>query len=84
VIQLATEQVIAVCRAPRHFPRRRGGKLPHVATIYRWARYGVRADDSSIVRLETIRAGRTLCTSVEAIQRFYQRLTAPQQVGGRG
>jgi hypothetical protein len=36
----------------------------------------VRADDGEFVILETIRVGRTLCTSVEAIQRFCDRLTS--------
>jgi hypothetical protein len=83
VIKLATEDVVALCRASRHFPRRRGGKKPHTATIYRWARHGARAEDGIAVRLETIRVGGTLCTSIEAIQRFCERLTAPQQASGR-
>jgi hypothetical protein len=79
MIKMATERVVALGRAPRHFPRRRNGKRPHVATIHRWAKHGVRADDGTVVPLETIRVGRTLCTSVEAIQRFCERLGA-----GRG
>jgi uncharacterized protein DUF1580 len=82
VIKLATEKVVAVCRASKHFPRRREGKKPHTATIYRWARYGVRGVDGNPVRLETIRVGCTLCTSVEAIQRFCERLTASQPLRG--
>ncbi len=75
MIRLASEHVISIGRSPPHFPRRRGGKRPHVATIFRWVETGVGADDGTVVVLETIRVGRTLCTSVEAIQRFCERLT---------
>jgi hypothetical protein len=76
VIQLACERVVSLGRASRHFPRRRGGKRPHVATLYRWAQSGVQADDGEIVVLETIRVGRTRCTSIEAIQRFCERVSS--------
>jgi hypothetical protein len=38
--------------------------------LYRWAKRGLRG-----VKLETIRVGGTLCTSLEALQRFCERLT---------
>src|SRR5579875_861711 len=76
MIRLESERVISIGRAPPHFPRRRGGKLPHRSTVFRWATDGVTADDGTVVFLEAIRVGRTLCTSVEAIQRFCERLTA--------
>src|SRR5262245_45831002 len=76
MIHLATERVVSLGRSPRHFPRRRGGKRPHISTAYRYAKDGVVTDDGTVVVLETIRVGRTLCTSVEAIQRFCERLTA--------
>ena len=43
-----------------------------------WARNGIRG-----VRIETIRVGGTLCTSLEALQRFFDRLSATG-VKGRG
>ena len=72
MIDLQTETVLSFSDAASHLPRRRAGKRPHVATLYRWASRGVRG-----VKLETIRVGGTLCTSIEALQRFCERLTDP-------
>jgi len=44
-----------------------------VSTIYRWAQRGIRG-----VKLETLRLGGGLVTSVEALQRFAERLSAPE------
>ncbi len=72
MIDLATEQVVSLSEASKRLPRRRKGKRPHVATLYRWAVRGVRG-----VRLETLRVGGTLCTSLEALQRFCEQCTDP-------
>ena len=72
MIDLAVEHVVSLTEAATHLPRRRTGKRPHVATLYRWAARGMRG-----VKLETIRVGGTLCTSLEALQRFCARLTDP-------
>ncbi len=69
MIDLATETVITLTQATNHLPRRRGGKKPHPSTLYRWAKDG----------LETIQVGGTLCTSIQALQRFCERLTVRQQ-----
>ena len=73
MIDLKSETVISLSQAAKHstLPRRRAGKRPHVSTLYRWSRHGCRG-----VVLETIQFGGTLCTSLEAIQRFANRLTA--------
>ena len=68
MISLAKEQVLTLNDAAKRLPRRRGGKRPHIATLYRWAQSGVRG-----VQLEVLRVGGTLCTSVEALQRFAER-----------
>ncbi len=76
MINLATETVVTLTQATNHLPRRRGGKKPHPSTLYRWAKDG----------LETIQVGGTLCTSVEALQRFCERLSAckkPADKAGR-
>jgi len=72
MIELTNETVLSFSDAAVRLPRRRAGKKPHVATLYRWAMRGCRG-----VRLETIRVGGTLCTSVEALQRFCERLSSP-------
>ncbi|MCY2953778.1 MAG: DUF1580 domain-containing protein [Planctomycetota bacterium] len=42
------------------------------STVWRWSMRG-----SGGVKLETLRIGRTLCTSEEALKRFFARLTDP-------
>lgn len=64
-IDIATEQVITFTEAAKYCPRRRRGRKPHVSCFYRWSKKG----------LETIKIGGQLCTSIEALQRFFDRLT---------
>ena len=75
MIKLASERVFPLKKGSDHVPRLRGEKKVHPSTLFRWAKYGVRADDGEIVFLETIRIGRTICTSVDAIQRFCEGLS---------
>lgn len=79
MIDSATEKVRSLTRAAKEypFPVRRGGKRVNVSTLYRWSLSGVRG-----VRLETIQVGGTRCTSFEALQRFFDRLTAASSTGG--
>lgn len=69
-IDLSCETVLTLSRAAKQLPTLRGSRPPHLATLYRWAQEGCRG-----VRLETLRVGGTLCTSVEAIQRFCNALS---------
>lgn len=71
MIDLATEQLVAVRDIPRHLPRRPTGKRVHISACYRWLARGVRG-----VKLEAIRIGGTTYTSVEALQRFAERLNS--------
>lgn len=75
MIDLTSEQVISLNDATKRLPRRRLGKNPHIATLYRWATRGCRG-----VKLETLRVGGTLCTSLEALQRFCERCTDPAAI----
>ena len=70
-IDISREHVITFLDATKHLPPRRRGKRPNVASIYRWAAAGVRG-----IRLEFLLVGGTRCTSVEALQRFFDSLTA--------
>ncbi len=63
------EQLISLTEAAALLPRRRRGRKPAVATLYRWSTSGVRG-----VILETIQVGGTRCTSREALQRFFLAL----------
>ena len=71
MIDISTEAVVTLTEATHHLPRRRKGKRCAVSTLYRWADRGVRG-----VRLETIQVGGTKCTSWEALQRFFNRLSS--------
>ncbi|MCH8146942.1 MAG: DUF1580 domain-containing protein [Planctomycetes bacterium] len=73
MINVASERTLSLTEAAKQLPRRRAGKPTHVATVYRWGSRGLRG-----VRLETIQIGGTRCTSVEALQRFFDRLSTDQ------
>jgi hypothetical protein len=66
-----TETLVSLAEAARHLPRRRRGKRPHLSCLYRWSVTGCKG-----IALETIQVGGTRCTSREALQRFFERLTA--------
>lgn len=70
MIDMQNETVVSLTEAAKELPKRRAGKKPHVATLYRWASRGMRG-----VRLETLQVGGTLCTSLEALQRFFNCLS---------
>jgi hypothetical protein len=69
-IVVAEETVFPLSKAPNHTPLSSSGKKLHVATVFRW-KDGIRG-----VKLETIRIGGTLYTTAEALQRFFERLSA--------
>lgn len=71
MIDISKEELLPLAEAAKPLPKRRNGSRPHASTLYRWAKDGL-----SGVRLEVLRVGDTTCTSWEALQRFFQRLTA--------
>lgn len=74
MIDISTEKLVSFTQATKTLPQRRGGKRPHVATLYRWAQRGHKG-----IRLESLQIGGCKCTSMEALQRFFDRLSgAPQ------
>ena len=70
MIEVATEQLVHVRAVPRILPRQPNGKRVHISAVYRWMSRGVRG-----VRLEFVMVGGRRYTSVEALQRFAERLT---------
>lgn len=72
MIDSISEALITLAEAAEGLPRRRRGRKTHISTLYRWATAGCRG-----VRLETVQVGATRCTSREALQRFFERLSAP-------
>src|SRR5262245_16380134 len=80
VIDPSTETVLPFAAAARPIPPVRA------ATLWRWASAGCRARDGQRIKLETIRIGGSTCTSLEALNRFFARLTgneAPEQPAPR-
>jgi len=77
-IDILSETVLSLAQAARQLPRLRGatatGKGVHPVTLWRWAKRGLNAPDGQKVCLEVIRIGGTNCTSLEALQRFIDRL----------
>ncbi len=70
MIDPTTESLVSLTEAARLLPARRGGKRPHVSSLYRWTKAGRRG-----VVLESIQVGGTRCTSKEALARFFEALT---------
>lgn len=70
-INIAEEKVFPLGEVPDHVPKRRGGKKLNASTAFRWHSNGLRG-----IKLEVVRVGGTMCTSDEALQRFFDRLTA--------
>jgi hypothetical protein len=74
MINSRTEEILSLTEAAKRLPIRRGGKRPHVSCLYRWTVTGCRG-----VVLESIAIGGTRCTSAEALQRFFDRLSSKSQ-----
>ncbi len=70
MIDLCSETLIPIREAPRHLPKRLNGKRIHISACYRWISRGVRG-----VRLDSIKIGGSTYTSIEALQRFANRLS---------
>jgi hypothetical protein len=71
MIDTLTESAVPLTAATKLIPGRRAGKNCAVETLYRWSTNGCRG-----VVLETIQIGVTRCTTREALQRFFEALTA--------
>ena len=71
MIDVNSENLIALADVPAHLPHRRSGKKIHRSTSFRWAQRGIDG-----IRLEVLSIGGTKFTSLEALQRFFDRLSA--------
>ena len=76
MIDSASETLISLADAAEDLPRRRRGRKTHVSTLFRWTTTGCWG-----VVLESLQCGGTRCTSRQALQRFFERLSAPVQAG---
>lgn len=79
MIDSTSETLISLADAAEELPRRRRGRKVHISCLYRWSTVGCRG-----VVLETIQIGATRCTSREALQRFFERLSESRQAGAIG
>lgn len=70
MIDIENESALSLSEAARHLPLI-DGKRPHASTLWRWCRKGI---GPKRTRLEYVRFGHRIVTSVEAIQRFTERL----------
>jgi hypothetical protein len=71
VIDIQNEELFSLAEIAKSLPTRRAGKRPNIATLYRWTNEGCKG-----IRLEYSMIGATRCTSREALQRFFDALTA--------
>ena len=62
------EELITLTEATRHLPKVDGKKVA-VCTLWRWCRKGLRG-----VYLEYVRVGRRICTTRQALLRFFTDL----------
>ena len=65
MIDLSKEEVFTLPTATRYVPQL-NGRTPHASTLWRWCRKGVQG-----IHLEYIKVGGTICTSKEALSRFF-------------
>jgi hypothetical protein len=68
-IDSTSERLIPFAQVPSYL-RSRGAKAPHVSAVYRWHLAGLDG-----IRLEALRVGGVLHTSVEALDRFFSAVT---------
>ncbi|MEI7687619.1 MAG: DUF1580 domain-containing protein [Planctomycetota bacterium] len=70
MLDVNAEAIVTLSQLAKKLPRRRLDRPVHPATIHRWRSPGVRG-----IRLECVRIGGTWHTSLEAYQRWVERLT---------
>lgn len=75
-IDVFTEKVIPLREASQLLPKRPTGRTLGMATLYRWVQRGVRCKDGGRAMLEIVKVGGSTYTSQEALQRFFDRLSA--------
>jgi len=74
MIDISQEELITLTEAAKRLPRRRAGRKVNVSTLHRWCTHGCQG-----VRLAFLKIGGTRCTSIAALQRFFDALTERAQ-----
>jgi hypothetical protein len=75
MIDLKSETAIGLHKAAALYPSFREGKPTHISTPLRHITKGTKLPSGEIVRLEGARLGGRWITTVEAVQRFVEKLT---------
>lgn len=78
MIDLKTEELVTFSQAAHWLGKKRGCPVSPLS-VTRWARYGLKRDGQQI-RLESLKIGGRRVTSMEACQRFCDRLTGETDV----
>ena len=68
---LKDECKVTLAQAAARCPTR-----PHIASVWRWCRKGVKSAAGGYVRLEHVRIGGRIYTSSEALERFFAAVAA--------
>ena len=78
-IDINYEELLRLADVPKlkFMPPSKNGKRIHLATVYRWAMGGTGG-----VKLETLKVDGSLCTSTEALQRFFNALSSNKNYTG--
>ena len=71
MIDIEHETLIPIGEVPRRLPPRSNGKRVHISAVYRWMSRGVRG-----IKLEVVKVGGSTYTTLEALQRFADWLSA--------
>jgi hypothetical protein len=75
-IDTTVEQTLPLAKAARQVASVRCDGHAHPGTLHRWRLFGING-----VRLECIKVGGVWHTSPQALQRFFERVTAAEQAG---
>ena len=68
--QLLAENWITLSQAAQLFPSSRNGRPVSPSCVWRWAIFGVRAEDGRVIKLEVLKHVSRYLTSREAVRRF--------------
>jgi len=71
-IDIRVEAVIPLREAAKILPARRAGRPTNISTLFRWST----PPGLEGITLETLQIGGCRCTSKEALQRYFDALTA--------
>lgn len=74
-IDVFHEKVISLKEAAKRLPKTARNKKIHISTLHRWIQRGLQNKHGLVVRLESIKIGGNICTSLEALQRFFEQIS---------